>query len=323
MDIEKIPITIITGFLGSGKTTLINKIIEKENDKKFAIIENEYSDLPIDGELISGISKNQVFELSNGCICCTLDSELQETLLQLIKMKLGFDHLLIETTGIAEPDIIVQNIIASEELKEYFFIDGICCLIDTINFEPNLNEKESVKQLVVADTVIINKVETSENGIIENITNQIKAYNPVCEIIKTSFCDYGNSKIINKNIFNETDFDNVFNKIQINAENEDQHHHHEIKTVSFLIKGSFDMKRFSMWMDYFLHINQNSIIRVKGILSFEGLSRKLIFQAVKSAYTLEEGNFWQSDEEKLIKIIFIGRNLNKESIKEGIDSLIY
>lgn len=321
---EKIPITIITGFLGSGKTTLINKIIEKESDKKFAVIENEFSDLPIDGELISGIAENRVFELANGCICCTLDSELQETLLQLIKMNLSFNHLLIETTGIAEPDVIIQNIIANEELKEYFFIDSVCCLIDTVNFESNLNEKESIKQLAVADTVIINKVEASENGVIENIISQIKAYNPVCEIITTSYCDYGNSRIIDKRFFNEADFNNVFNKIQINAQNQNHSHdhHHEIKTESFLLKGNFDMKKFSMWMDYFLHINQNSIIRVKGILSFEGISRKMIFQAVKSAYSLEEGNFWQSDEEKLNKIIFIGRKLDKKSIMEGIESLI-
>lgn len=320
---EKIPITIITGFLGSGKTTLINKIIEKESAKKFAVIENEFSDLPIDGELISGIAKNLVFELANGCICCTLDSELQETLLQLIEMDLGFDHLLIETTGIAEPDIIVQNIIANVELKEYFFIQSVICLIDTKNFESNLNEKESIKQLAVADTVIINKVEASKNELIEYITSQIKVHNPVCEIIIASYSEYGKSKIIDTHFFNETNFNNAFNKIHINVQNQDHNHHnHEIKTISFLLKGNFDVKKFSMWMDYFLHINQNSIIRVKAILSFEGISRKMIFQAVKSAYTLEEGNFWQNDEKKLNKIIFIGRMLDMKNIREGIESLI-
>ncbi len=324
MNNEKIPITIITGFLGAGKTSLINKIIEKENDKKFAVIENEFSDLPIDGELLSGISENNVFELANGCICCTLDSELQETLLQLLKMNLGFNHLLIETTGIAEPDVIVQNIIVNEELKEHFFVDGICCLIDALNFELNLNEQESIKQLTVADTVIINKIETATKENLDNITKRIKSYNPVSEIITASFGDYGDSEIIDKHFFNEANFNQIFNELQLNttAENHAHHHHHEIKTLSFLLKESFDMEKFSLWMDYFLHINQNSIIRAKGILNFEGISRKMIFQAVKSAYVIEEGNFWQANEERANKIIFIGRNLDKESIKEGIKSLV-
>jgi len=235
-------------------------------------------------------------------------------------MNLGFDHILIETTGIAEPDVIVQNIIANEELKQYFFIDSICCLIDTINFKLNLNERENIKQLTTADIVLINKTETADNETIDRIIKKVKEYNPICETINTKYGDYGNSKIMDKHIFNETDFNGTFNKLQINSEHHG--HHHEIKTLSFLLKSKFD-KKISMWMDYFSHINQNSIIRVKGILSFEGISRKMIFQAVKSAYMLEEGNFWQTNEERSNKIIFIGRKLDKESIREGVEFLVY
>lgn len=324
MSKEKIPISIITGFLGAGKTSLINKIIEKEKDKGFALIENEFSDLPIDGALITGIAGSRVFELANGCICCTLDTELQDTLLQLLQMGLNFNHLLIETTGIAEPEAIVQNIIANDELRELFYIDSICCVIDAQNFETNLKEKESIKQLSVADTIIINKAESAKYEDIERITSRIKVYNPICETIIASYGDYGVSNIIDKHYFDEPDFNNVFKQVQLIEKNDaHSHHHNEIKSVSFLLKGTFDMKKFSMWMDYFLHINQNSIIRVKGILCFEGLARKMIFQAVKSAYTLEEGDFWRNDEEKRNKIIFIGRNLDKEGIREGIESLIY
>ncbi len=322
MNTEKIPITLITGFLGSGKTTLINKIIEKEANKKIVVIENEFSDLPIDAEIISGISNNLVFELANGCICCTLDNELRETLLQLLKMKLNFDHVLIETTGIAEPDIIVQNLIASEELKECFYIDSICCLVDAMNFESNLKEKESIKQLSVADLVLINKIETSKKEQAEYISSKIRTYNSVCEIITTNFCDYGNTKIIDKLFFNEADFSKVFDNIKLNEQNKVHQQQHEIKTMSFLLDGSFDRKKFSRWMDYFLHINQNSIIRLKGILCFKGISRKMILQAIKSSYTLVEGNFWKYGEKRHSKIIFIGRNLNKENIYVGIESLI-
>jgi len=324
MSKEKVPVSIITGFLGVGKTTLINKIVEKEGHKDFVLIENEFSDLPIDGELIAGISGNRVFELANGCICCTLDTELQETLLQLSKTDLNFNHLLIETTGIAEPEAIVQNLIANDELKELFFIDSICCIVDAQNFETNLKEKESINQLTVADIVILNKTEKAETEELELIANRIRILNPVCEIVPVCYGEYGEHQIIDKYFFNENSFNKTFNEVQIHTHSHDykEHHHHEILTESFLLKGSFDMEKFSMWMDYFLHINQNSIIRVKGLLSFEGISRKMIFQAVKSAYTLEEGNFWQNNEERTNKIIFIGRKMDKESIREGIESLI-
>ncbi len=320
MNRGQIPVSIITGFLGTGKTTLINKIIEKERDKKFAVIENEFSDMPIDGELISGLGENRIFELANGCICCTLGTELQETLQQLLNMDLDFNHLLIETTGIAEPDSIIQNIIANEEIKQNFIIQTVCCVIDALNFEEHIKEKENVKQLVVADTVVISKIENLSVSDLESLKRQIKEYNPLCIIVPVSYGDYGDFDLIENSFFNERSFKNLFSEVELSGHHE--HHHPEISAVGIQINGNFDMKKFSFWMDYFLYINQNSIFRVKGILSFEGLSRKMVFQAVKSAYVIEEGVFWQSNEEKISKLIFIGKNLDKKAIKEGLNELI-
>ena len=319
MSEEQIPVSIITGFLGAGKTTLINKIINKEKHKKFAVIENEFSDMPIDGELISGISDNKIFELANGCICCTLGTELQDTLLQLMNMNLDFNHLLIETTGIAEPDAIIQNIIANEEIKQNFVIQTVCCVVDALNFENHIKEKEEIKQLVVADTVILNKTENLSADKIKLINKHIKAYNPLCEIVPANYGDYSNYDIISQSFFNENYFKNLFNKVDIKHEHK---HKHEIATIGIELNGNFDMKKFSFWMDYFLYINQNSIFRVKGILSFEGKLRKTIFQAVKSSYVIEEGDFWQANDKKLNRLIFIGKNLDKNSIKAGLSELL-
>ncbi len=321
MNTEQIPVSIITGFLGAGKTTLINKIIEKEPDKKFAVIENEFSDMPIDGELISGLTDNRVFELANGCICCTLGTELQETLQQLLNMNLDFNHLLIETTGIAEPDSIIQNIIANDDIKQSFIIQTVCCVVDAVHFETHIKEKENVKQLVVADTVILTKTENLSVGDLEKIKNQIKAYNPLCDIVEAIYGDYGDFDLTGGAFFNEDNFKGLFTEIALKHSHEHEHHH-EMATIGIQINGNFDMKKFSFWMDYFLYINQNSIYRVKGILSFEGLSRKMIFQAVKCAYVIEEGNFWQSDEERISKLIFIGKNLDKQAINDGLKELI-
>lgn len=325
MNTEQIPVSIITGFLGAGKTTLINSIIEKEPDKKFAVIENEFSEMPIDGELISGLSGNRVFELANGCICCTLGTELQETLQQLLNMNLDFNHLLIETTGIAEPDSIIQNIIANDEIKQNFIIQTVCCVVDAVNFETHIKEKENVKQLVVADTVILTKTEKLSDKDIKNIKTQIKQYNPLCDLIHADYGDYGDFDLIGGAFFNEDNFKGLFSEIELHQEHKHEHahgNHYEMATIGIQINGKFDMKKFSFWMDYFLYINQNSIYRVKGILSFEGLSRKMVFQAVKSAYVIEEGNFWQNNEERISKLIFIGKNLDKQAINEGLKELI-
>ncbi len=319
MSSEQIPISIITGFLGAGKTTLINKIIEKESDKKFVVIENEFSDMPIDGELISGISGNRVFELPNGCICCTLGTDLQDTLRQLLNASIDFNHIIIETTGIAEPDAIIQNIIALDELKHDFSIQTVCCVIDGLNFEKNLEEKESVKQLITADTVLISKTEDLNSTEIDKITGEIKKYNPICSVYPVSYGDYGDYDLFGNLRFDEKHFKKMFSKIEIH--HHEHHHHNQISTLAIQINGNFDMKKFSTWMDYFLYINQNSIYRVKGVISFEGLFRKVIFQAVKSAYVLEEGDFWQSSEERNSKLIFIGKNLDKQAIEEGLNEL--
>ena len=211
---NQIPVSIITGFLGAGKTTLINKIIEKETHKKFAVIENEFSDMPIDAELISGVEENNIFELANGCICCTLGTELQETLQQLLNMNLDFNHLLIETTGIAEPDSIIQNIIANESLKHEFVIQSVCCVIDGQNFELNLKEKESIKQLAVADTVLISKTEDIPDTQLTNIQAKIKEYNPLCEIVPVKKGNYGDFDLIGSNYFNEKNFKNLFSELE-------------------------------------------------------------------------------------------------------------
>ncbi|MCF6241620.1 MAG: GTP-binding protein, partial [Bacteroidales bacterium] len=186
-----------------------------------------------------------------------------------------------------------------------------------------IKEKENVKQLVVADTVVISKTENLSVDKLKALLKQIKKHNPLCNLVHANHGDYGNFELIGNSFFNEKIFINLFKELDFVHQKHDEHdHHHEIATIGIQLKGNFDMKKFSYWMDYFLYINQNSIFRVKGILSFEGFLRKVVFQAVKSSYVIEEGNFWQRNEEKISKLIFIGKNLDKKAIKEGLNELI-
>lgn len=321
MQARKIGITIITGFLGAGKTSLLNQILKKEAGQKFVIIENEFSEFGIDAEIITGAENDDIFELSNGCICCTMNTELQETLEQLLNAQLQFDHLLIETTGIAEPDSIIQSVVANTNLKKTFFIDSVICLIDANHFFKNFEQNEALKQIAIADIAIVNKTEDKKSDYLIDIKNNLLELNPLLRIINTEHADYKGEQLIGCKTFNPSIFENTFSNLSIvNA----QHNSKKlpIKSLSIKIDGSFDKAKFLFWMEYYLLLNQSSIIRAKGILSFEGDSRKQIFQAVKAAFELDDGQFWSKNEERVSKLIFIGKQLEEESIKNGLQSLM-
>ncbi len=322
MNKNQIGITIITGFLGSGKTSLLNQILKKERNFKFAIIENEFSELGIDAELISGIESQNIVELSNGCICCTRNTELQETLEELLVSGLKFDHLLIETTGIAEPDSIVQSIVANIELKEIFYIDSVICLVDAGNYFEDIEKTEAIKQVAMADLVIVNKVEKKTKEFTEEIEKSVFQINPLCNTIKTSHSDYTDHQLISSKIFNHKNFENAFNhlnqKLSFDIEQSDL-----IQSIGIKLDGDFISNKFMYWMEYFLLLNQNNIYRAKGIISFNGNSRKIVFQAVKASFTIEEGDFWPSGIVRQNRIIFIGKGLNKLEIHKSLKLLMH
>lgn len=321
MDGAQIGISIITGFLGAGKTSLLNHILNKERNFKFAIIENEFSELGIDAEIIFGIERQNIVELSNGCICCTRNTELQETLAELILSGLKFNHLLIETTGIAEPDPIIQSIVSNIELKEKFYIDSIICLVDSVNYLTDVEKPQANKQISMADLVILNKIDKCTLEKLEEIEKSVFEINPVCKIIRTCFSNYGDNILISGKNFNHQSFVRAFNQLIFKpslAKESDN----SIQSISIQIDGNFIPDKFRLWMEYFLMLNQKNIYRTKGILSFKGNSRKIIFQAVKSSFTIDEGDFWQSGIPRLNKIIFIGKELNKIEIEESMQLLM-
>ncbi len=314
MQENKIGITIITGFLGAGKTSLINRIIEKESSYKFAIIENEFAELNIDSEIIKGIDKSSIVELSNGCICCTKNGELQETLNELLSSNFYFDHLIIETTGIAKPDSIVQSIVANEYLKQVFYIDSVVCVVDALNFDDNLLQPEAVEQILMSDTVIINK---TDKATLADKKDNVLIINTLCRIIPAVYSDYNEHNIIESNKFIEADFLKSFD-ISSKHQHADNNHFNSIAVNLELV---FDRDKFMEWIEYFLHINQNSIYRIKGILNFNNDFRKYIFQSVKTAFSVEEGDFWTQGESKNNRLIFIGNNLDKQSIINELNLL--
>jgi G3E family GTPase len=320
MEDFRIPVTIITGFLGSGKTTLLNQLIEKHPKKKFAIIENEFGKIGIDSDLIVGADEN-IFELNNGCICCSLNSDFYQVIDKLLNSEFVFNHLLVETTGIADPLSIINAFLDGGGIQDNFKIDSVICIADAINIEDLIDEYAEIrKQLAVADLIIINKTDSVTPEYLIELTKTIANINPLAIIESTSFGDISNFKVLDTDAYNATQIENSTLKFKSNHHHGHQHGHHlhEITTEAFEIKGLLDFSKFSLWIENYMFFNSNKIIRIKGILAFQDYPERFIFHSVVNSFLLDPGKLW-NNETPFSKIIFIGKHLDRDEINEGIE----
>ena len=334
----KIPVTILTGFLGSGKTTLLNNIVKKYSDKRFAVIENEFGEVGIDGGLIVGNIDNMI-ELSNGCICCNLSEGLAQTLNNLLTSKYTFTNLLIETTGIADPAGVIDNFVGYEEMQRKFVVDSVICLADAMTYEDSAVEQPEVhRQLAVADIILLNKIEdvTPEQG--ERVKTLIKTVNPTAKLYCVSHADISKIDILDTFAYTSanieklvTDFTNVtplkFDMMDIDnsmsfAANpaKSKAFRHSIVSEGFTIKGSLDEQKFVHWIQGVLQYNASTLFRIKGILSIAGKPRRLIFQSVRNFFLVEDGREWERGEERFTKLVFIGKKLDRNAIQNYLES---
>jgi len=326
MKIKKIPVTIITGFLGSGKTTLLNNLLEKYKNKRFAIIENEFGDINIDRSLISKTEGSTIYELSNGCICCTLNKELGTTLNSLILSYASYDHLIIESTGIADPGDIVQTFLSGKRVQRYYELDSVICVIDALNVLLQLKENEETrKQAALADTILINKSDCIDHQKTELIRKELAAINSSARIYSTTYTNINDYQLLEVFAFAprklEKEFSAIdFSKVKPAFENGNGHN---ITSHSFYFKGGFEFSKFSFWMESFLLFNTNRIYRVKGIINLHNNNRKYIVQGVNASLSLSQGSEWDTNEERCSKLVFIGKNLGKEELKENLITLLY
>lgn len=332
---SRIPVTIITGFLGAGKTTLLNNLIKENPKKRFAIIENEFGEIGIDGGLIVGTDEN-IFELSNGCICCSLNEGFYETIEKLLNSQFPFNHLLIETTGIADPDSIIKAFLSSEAIQLNFRLDAVICLADCSNSEDLLDEQPEVrKQLALADVVLLNKADTIQPGYLTELEKVIGIINPMAVLYPVKYARLETVNLLDLKAFSgkaiekaALSFQNlkfvnspVINQTSLLSKPEHKHHKHDIASYGFIIPGSFDMEKFSFWMQNFLFFNRDTIFRVKGIVSFDNMPEKHIFQAVRDSYIFETGAEW-GGETRFSKLVFIGKKLNHDILEDNLYQLL-
>ena len=347
MDKSRIPVTILTGFLGAGKTTLLNELIKKHASYKFAVIENEFGDIPIDNELVVDVD-NGIFELSNGCICCTLNGELAQTLLDLVASEREFDHLIVETTGVAEPDGVAAAFVTDPIIQQHFRLDSTICLVDAHHAEEIIAEREEAKrQVTFADFILINKADEVSKSYLQKLENQLKHINSFADI---QSCNYGKIPL-NLLELNAYEAHKVAEKIDQSYqlehhhppgeecnehcshdhhhdhdhEHDDEHvhhHSHDIVTQSFIIEQPLDILKFRHWLNVLLMIQGKHLYRVKGIMQFKYQDHKTIVQSVKKMCVFTAGDAWNEADVKNTKIVFIGKHLRRDILEKQLKNCL-
>ena len=311
-NLNELPVTLLAGFLGSGKTTLLNYILKQNHGKRIAIIENEFGEIGIDSAFVIG-ADDDIFEMSNGCICCSIRGDLIETLNRLLERQQKFDYILIESTGLASSGPIAQAFLIEDEISKSLFLDGIVTLVDAKHISKNLNEQEVVwEQIAFANVILLNKADLVTEPEMEKLEKQMHQINPTAKVCKTT-----NAVIDLDQILDIGGFDL---KIELETVTFNTHHHETdeaISSVSLSFPGHVDPDRLNLWLQMLLIQEGMNVFRAKGILNVEGSSERYLFQSV---YMMFEGRFdkpWGSNS-PLNKMVFIGQNLNPQRLEESL-----
>ncbi len=321
---KKIPVTLLTGFLGAGKTTLLNRILKEEHGEKIAVIVNEFGQVGIDGDLIVARDESMV-ELNNGCLCCTVRVDLIDTLTKLAKAKLGiegekkeFDRVVIETTGLADPLPLIQTFLLDEVVATCYELDAIVTVVDGKHIGKQLGYLPlSAEQIALADILILNKCDLLTNEEKETVKKKIHGLNHEAKILEAVQSDVPLGELFGKNSFRHVPED------FLEEEHEHEDHLHDINSVVVRSSKPIKIDALYAWLGEVIERSGPDLLRYKGIVytdEFEG--KRGVLQGVHTLYTVHPDREWREGEAKETKLVFIGRNLDEEWIKESFQSLL-
>lgn len=313
---KELPVTLLAGFLGSGKTTLLNYILKQNHGKRIAVIENEFGEISIDSEFIIGADAD-IFEMSNGCICCSIRGDLIETLNRLLEKQQDFDHIIIESTGLASSGPLAQAFLVEDDLSQSLVLDGIITLVDSKHIHNNLNEQEVVwEQIAFSNVILLNKTDLVSNNELTDLEKKVRQINPTAKVFHTTHATVDLDQILNIGGF---DIENV-----LDIDSFSSHHHEqeeEISSVSLVFPGFVDPDRLKLWLQMLFLTEGMNIFRGKGILNVENSTKRYIFQSV---YMMFEGRFdklWENNTPEN-KLVFIGQNLDASKLEKSLKKAI-
>mgnify|MGYP002525038703 CR=1 FL=1 len=349
---DKTPVTVLTGYLGAGKTTLLNRILSEDHGKRYAVIVNEFGEVGIDNELIVGADE-EVFEMNNGCVCCTVRGDLIRVLSGLMKRKGKFDAIIVETTGLADPGPVAQTFFVDDDVRAKAQLDSVTTVVDAKHLPLRLADShEAVEQIAFADQIILNKTDLVSEAELVAVEAQIRRINPLAPIHRAQRSNVPLEAVLGRGGFDleritglDPEFLNPAHGEPGHVHDEscdddhDHHHGHDhhdhghhdhaahdhvaqagIRGVSLTLDRPLNGTRVTNWLNDLLQEQGPDILRAKGILDVSGDDRRLVFQAV---HMILEGDFqrdWRADEPRFSRMVFIGRNLDEAKLKAGFEA---
>jgi G3E family GTPase len=359
---EKIPVTVLTGYLGAGKTTLLNRILSEPHGKKFAVIVNEFGEIGIDNDLVVGADE-EIFEMNNGCICCTVRGDLIRIIEGLMKRKGKFDAIIVETTGLADPAPVAQTFFVDADVQEAAKLDAVVTVADAKWLSERLKDAPEAKnQVAFADVILLNKSDLVSPEELREVEARIRAINPYAKLHKTVNCDVPLDAVLGRNAF---DLDRILeiepDFLEVDEDDHDHHHDHnhghhhghdhdhhhhahddhahhdhdhgheehahkhglkhyhdeDMQSVALSLDGDVDPEKFLPWLNDYLQKEGPSILRSKGILSFKNEPKRFVFQGVHMMLDGDVQREWRPDEKRMSRVVFIGKHLKEDEIRQG------
>ncbi len=351
---DKTPVTVLTGYLGAGKTTLLNRILSEDHGKRYAVIVNEFGEVGIDNDLIVGADE-EVFEMNNGCVCCTVRGDLIRVLSGLMKRKGKFDAIIVETTGLADPGPVAQTFFVDEDVRARTELDSVTAVVDAKHLPLRLaDSKEAIEQIAFADQIILNKTDLVSEDELEEVESAIRTLNPLAPIHRAQRSNVPLETVLGRRSFDleritslEPDFLNPAHGEPGHVHDDHcDHHHHDhdhhghdhghhdhghihdhvaesgIRGISLTSDRPVHGNRFTAWLNNLLQTQGPDILRAKGIIDVAGETRRLVFQAV---HMILEGDYhgeWREGDKRYSRMVLIGRNLDEAKLREGFESTV-
>jgi len=341
---QKIPVTVLTGYLGAGKTTLLNRILSENHGKKYAVIVNEFGEIGIDNDLIIGADE-EVFEMNNGCICCTVRGDLVRIMEGLMKRKGKFDAIIVETTGLADPAPVAQTFFVDEDVQKNARLDAVVTVADAKWLSDRLKDAPEAKnQIAFADVIVLNKTDLVTKGELAEVEARIRGINPYAKLHRTERCSVALADVLDRGAFDLDrilDIEPSFLEADDHDHDHAHHHHHDhdhhhhdhghglkhyhdedMQSLSLKTDKPLDPNVFMPWLQNLVQVEGGKILRSKGILAFHDDDDRYVFQGV---HMMLEGNHqrkWKDGEPRESRLVFIGRELPEEAIRKGFESCI-
>ena len=316
---DLIPTTILTGFLGSGKTTLLNKILKDDHGLKIAVIENEFGEEGIDNDLLLQ-GDEQIVEMNNGCICCTVRGDLVRILLDLKARRdageIHFDRVVIETTGLADPGPVAQTFFMDDEVAQSYMLDAVIAVVDPLHGNQQLDEtKEAQAQVGFADRILISKTDLANEETVEALRRRLVQMNPRAQIRTIQFGNVDVAEVLDIKGFNL----NAVLEVDPDFLESDEHTHSDaVSSFVFKSKKPFDGTKLEEFLGGMIQVFGPDLLRYKGVLYIKGTPRRMVFQGVHMMMGADVGRKWEPHETPSSKMVFIGRNLPKDTFIAGL-----